>query len=182
MTTTREVFCGVISQEVAPYFFGEMKENKICSVFGHREIEETEELRATTTAEIVKAVDFGCRVFYFGGYGAFDELCYKIVTETAQNNPSLGIKRIYCVAQERYLTKKCRYFRREDYDEIIYLAPSFDWWYTSIYYRNCAMIDESDYIIFYAEERRESGAYKAYEYARKKKEKRVVNLFKKADA
>lgn len=154
-----------------------MEESKICSFFGHRRIEETEELRATTTAEIMKAVDFGCRIFYFGGYGDFDELCYKIVTETAQKKPELGIKRIYCVSQERYLIKKCRYFDREDYDEIVYLSPSFDWWYTSIYYRNCAMIDDSDYVIFYAEERRESGAYKTYKYAQKKKEKRIVNLY-----
>ena len=156
-----------------------MKENKICSFFGHSEIEETEELQATTTAEIEKAVDFGCRVFYFGGYGAFDELCYRIVTEMASKNPSLGIKRIYCVSQERYLTKKCRYFNREDYDEIIYLTPSFTGWYKSIYFRNCAMIDESDCVIIYAMKRQDSGAYKTYEYARKQKEKCVVNLYGK---
>ncbi len=177
----REVFCGVISQGVAPYFW-EMEESKICSFFGHRAVEETDELRATTTAEIMKAVDFGCRVFYFGGYGDFDELCYKIVTEMAQKNPSLGIKRIYCVSQERYLRKKWKYFGEDDYEEIIYLTPSFEGWYKSIYFRNCAMIDGSDYVIFYAENRRESGAYKAYQYARKQKEKRVVNLFEKTDA
>ena len=40
------------------------------------------------------------------------------------------------------------------------------------------MIDKSDFIIFYAENRESSGAYKAYKYARNKKEKYIVNLLK----
>lgn len=41
------------------------------------------------------------------------------------------------------------------------------------------MIDASDYVIFYAEERAESGAYKAYKYAKGKKGKHIVNLYLK---
>ena len=72
-----------------------------------------------------------------------------------------------------------RYFKAEDYDEIIYLTPAFDGWYKSIYFRNCAMIDQSDVVIFFAEEKAESGAYKAYKYAKRKKDKRIINLWKK---
>ena len=175
MVTKREVFYGVISQEVALFF---NMEDKICSFFGHRNIEVTEELYTMTAAEIRKSVDFGCRVFYFGGYGEFDELCYKIVTKMQKETPSLGVKRVYCVSQERYLRKKVRYFTPENYEEIIYLTPSFDYWYKSIYFRNCAMIDKSSYIIFYAEQRENSGAYKAYKYAKTKKDKYIVNLIK----
>ena len=152
-------------------------EEKICSFFGHRTVEITKDLYATTAAEIKKSVELGCRIFYFGGYGDFDELCYKIVTKMKEENPALQIKRIYCVSQERYLYKKVRYFNRENYDEIIYLTPSFNGWYKSIYFRNCAMVDNSDVIIFYAEERENSGAYKTYKYAKKQKGKRMVNLW-----
>ena len=38
----------------------------ICSFFGHRDVELSENLYATTTAEIIKSVDLGCRIFYFG--------------------------------------------------------------------------------------------------------------------
>ena len=41
------------------------------------------------------------------------------------------------------------------------------------------MIDCSQVIIFYAENRKDSGAYKAYRYAISKKEKKVINIFKK---
>lgn len=157
------------------HFFIVMEE-KVCSFFGHREIELTEELYAITLAAIKKSLDFGCRVFYFGGYGEFDELCYKIVTQIKEENTALELKRIYCVPQERHLRKGGR-FRRENYEEVVYLMPAFEGWYKSIYFRNCAMIDKSDFIIFYAEEREDSGAYKAYKYAKKKKGKRLINLF-----
>ena len=149
----------------------------ICSFFGHRDIELSENLYATTTAEIMRSVALGCHVFYFGGYGDFDALCYQIVTKIKAEHPDLAIERVYCVAQERYLRKNVRYFQREDYDDVIYLDPSFDGWYKSIYFRNCAMIDASRYVIFYAEERKNSGAYKAFQYAKRKKEKTVVNLW-----
>ena len=151
---------------------------KICSFFGHREIEITDSLYTTVTAEIFRAVDFGCRIFYFGGYGEFDRLCYRILTKIKEENPTFEIKRIYCVPQERYLRKKVRYFNEEDYEEIVFLQPAFDGWYKSIYFRNCAMIDESDYVIFYCEERESSGAYKAYKYAKKSKGKCILNLYK----
>ena len=152
-------------------------EEKICSFFGHRDIDITDRLHVMVTAEIMRAVELGCHAFYFGGYGAFDDLCHKIVTKIRDENPELKIRRIYCVAQERYLRQSVRYFNREDYDEIIYLMPSFEGWYKSIYFRNCAMIDQSDLIIFYAESREDSGAYKAYKYAKKKRDKQVVNLW-----
>ena len=170
----REVFYGVISQGVAPYFF--MNE-KICSFFGHRDVHITDKLYTAVIAEIAKAVTFGVRTFYFGGYGTFDDLCHKAVTEIKNKKPELKIKRIYCVPQERYLYKSVRYFRREDYDEVIYLTPSFTGWYKSIYFRNCAIIDQSELIIFFAENKKNSGAYKAYLYAKKKKDKQIVNLW-----
>ena len=154
-----------------------MREATICSFFGHRDVEVTEELRAKTGAEIKNVIDLGCRIFYFGGYGDFDALCHEIVTEIQKETPTLGIHRVYCVSQERYLYKNVRYFKRESYEEILYLTPSFEGWYKSIYFRNCAMIDKSHFILFYAEKRENSGAYLAYQYAMRKKEKHIVNLF-----
>ena len=150
---------------------------KICSFFGHREILITDRLYAMTATEIIKAVRLGYNTFYFGGYGAFDNLCHEIVTKIKDENPDFEIRRIYCVSQERYLRKNVRYFKRENYDEIIYLTPSFSGWYKSIYFRNCAIIDQSDLVIFYAENKEGSGAYKAYKYAKKQKNKQIINLW-----
>ena len=100
-----------------------MENEKICSFFAHRDVTVTDQLYATTTAEILKAVDFGCRIFYFGEFGDFDDLCYNIVGVVKNERPDLDIQRIYCVSQERYLYKNVRYFQRENYDDVIYLPP-----------------------------------------------------------
>ena len=152
------------------------KEPKICSFFGHRSLQITEDLQSLLFAEIMKAVDFGCRVFLFGGFGEFDSLCYKIVSSVGLDNPKLCIKRIFCVPQERNL-KKPTYLLKREYEDVIFIPPSFSGWYKSIYFRNCAMIDKSDYVIFYAERRESSGAYKAYKYAKAKKNKILINIF-----
>ena len=171
VTTTREVFCGVISQGVAPYFF-----MKICSFFGHRTIENDGALYSKLYDSIMKAIELGCRIFYFGGFGEFDSLCYEIVSKIKNEANEFEITRTFCVPQERDLRRKSRLFNPESYENVIYLSPSFDGWYKSIYFRNCAMIDKSDVVIFYAENRENSGAYKAYKYA-KGKDKTLFNLY-----
>ena len=154
-----------------------MKDCKICSFFGHRKMEITDQLYESAYSEIVKSIQLGCRTFYFGGYSDFDDLCYSIVTSIKQKETQLNIERVYCVAQERYLYKKAGCFNREDYDKVVYLIPSFNGWYKSIYFRNCAMIDDSDVVIFCVENRENSGAYKAFKYAKKKKDKVIVNIW-----
>ena len=151
-----------------------MENNKICSFFGHRDVEINQELFERVQAEVIKAIHSGYNTFYFGGYGDFDALCYNTVTKLVGQFPS--IVRVYCVTQEKDLRKKSRYFNAEDYDKIIFLQPAFDGWYKSIYYRNCAMIDASDLVIFFVQEHQNSGAYKAYKYA-KKKSKQIINLY-----
>ena len=128
-----------------------MEEWKACSFFGHRTINATDDLYATTAAEIEKSVALGCRIFYFGGYSEFDELCLQIVTKIKETRPDLGLQRIFCVPMEKDLRRKDSYYYQNCYDKVEYLIPKFDGWYRSIYFRNCAMIDASDWVIFYAE-------------------------------
>ena len=152
-------------------------ETKICSFFGHSEIEKTPELISATTNAINKAIEFGCRTFYFGGFGEFDELCYQIVSQIQAENPKLNLERIYCTTQERLVKKIQRNPNYKTYEQIIYLTPSFDGWYKSIYFRNCAMIDNSCYVIFFVQRQENSGAFKALKYATKRKDLTIVNVY-----
>jgi hypothetical protein len=156
-----------------------MENNKICSFFGHRTINITDELYAITKAEIEKSIALGCRIFYFGGYGEFDNLCHQIVTKIKDERAELHLQRIFCVPTEKDLRRASRWLKDTACDKIEYLIPKFNGWYRSIYFRNCAMIDNSEVIIFYAENRESSGAYKAYCYAKMKKGKIIVNLLQK---
>lgn len=149
---------------------------KTCSCFGHSDVEITDDLRARTRKEIDRAVDDGVRIFLFGGRSDFDDLCYDLVTEKKNANPGLDIKRVFCFALDDQLRKPPRWFIKKEYEALECPAKDFDYWYTAIYYRNLAMIDRSDLILFFVERRENSGAYKTYQYA-VKKHKCFVNLF-----
>ena len=153
--------------------------DKICSFFGHRQITNEEDLRKRVSFLVEKLiVEKGYDIFLFGGFGDFDELCHNIVSHLKEKYPK--IKRIYCMHDEKYLLERKRpdYLRTVDYEEFVYFPLSFDYWYKRIYYRNCEMIERSDYTIFYAENRKGSGAYKALEYAKRHK-KEYINMFYK---
>ena len=150
----------------------------ICSCFGHRKIDGDAQLRVLVTEELQRAIDFGCRIFYCGAFGDFDKLCYEVICEMQQRYPQYQIKKVYCAPLESELRKPKR-LPKEQYDDYVYLTPKLFGWYRSIFFRNVAMIDASSYVIFYAEDREGSGANKAYQYAFRQKDKKVVNLFGK---
>lgn len=142
-------------------------QNKICSFFGHSSISKEENIEIltrkieTTLINLIEKQDYS--IFYFGGFGEFDNLCYKIVTILKQKYPF--IKRIYCLEDEKYLNKLKFNLDYNEYEDYIYLPLNFDWWYTRIFYRNCSIVDTSDLIIFYIRNTKNSGAYKTYKYA-----------------
>lgn len=151
---------------------------KTCSVFGHSTIEITKELEGKLFETIEDLIKQGCECFYFGGFGMFDELCHKVVSKLKETYNH--IKRIFCLSDPRHLriNKRPKWLSRDDYEEFVYLDLEFDWWYTRIYYRNCVMIDKSDIILFFVEKRENSGAYKAFKYAKRIK-KEIINLYDK---
>lgn len=149
---------------------------KTCSVFGHSYVEITNDLTERTRVEIDRAINDGVRIFLFGGRSDFDDLCYDIVTEKRNAEPQLNIKRVFCFALDKQLRKPPRWFVRKEYEALECPTKDFDYWYTAIYYRNLAMIDRSDLVLFWVEKRENSGAYKTYRYA-VKRHKHFVNLF-----
>ncbi len=171
----REVHAAVSLSQGGGIFFMAAVE-KTCSCFGHFNVEITDDLIARTSKEIDRAIEDGVRIFLFGGRSGFDDLCYDLVTEKKNANPQLHIRRVFCFALDRQLRKPPGWFIQKEYEALECPAKAFDYWYTSIYYRNLAMIDRSDLILFWVEERKNSGAYKTYRYA-VKKHKRIVNLF-----
>lgn len=148
---------------------------KICAVFGHSSIKITRELEEKIFIVIEQLINQGCESFYFGGFGIFDELCHKVVSQLKATYTH--IKRIFCLSDPRHLrtSKRPLWLKSENYEDFVYLNLDFDWWYRRIYFRNCAMIDKSDIVLFYVEKRENSGAYKTFKYAMKRK-KKIINL------
>lgn len=163
------------SRKGAASFFMSTVE-KTCSCFGHSDVDITDDLIARTRIEIGKAIEDSVRIFLFGGRSDFDDLCYDLVTEKKNANPQLNIKRVFCFALDKQLRKPPYWFAKKDYEALECPTKDFSGWYKSIYYRNAAMIDQSDLILFWVEPRENSCVYKTYKYA-VKKHKRIVNLF-----
>ena len=72
----------------------DMDKEKTCCFFGHRKIDETEELK-NNLYEIIENLIVNEKVdtFLFGSKSQFDDLCHKIVTDLKEKYPH--IKRIY---------------------------------------------------------------------------------------
>lgn len=178
---------------------------KICSFFAHRKIVITEELK-----EKVKRVSEDLIVnhngltFLFGSRSDFDYLCHLVVTELKEKYPN--IKRLSYTCRSETCTLESErahweevysYFRKEKVtllgvEEEIEHKTKYTSSRVSYVERNQAMINDSDYCIFYYDEnyqpemrkrsKRCIGCYKpksgtalAYTYAKQKK-KQIINI------
>lgn len=143
-----------------------------CSFFGHREINITKKEIENLKNEIEKLIFCNkVEIFLFGGFGDFDSLCYKIVSNFKKKYSK--IKLIYCLEKEDLLDEKKRrnhkYIFNNNYDDFIFLPQKFQSWYRCIYFRNIEMINQSNFCIFYIINKNNSEAYKVYKYAKRKK-------------
>lgn len=149
---------------------------KSCSFFGHSKIELSEELKIDLEKLIKRLVlEEKVRFFYFGGFGEFDDLCYEIVSKLKEKYND--IKRVFVLHDIRHkrADKRPKWISEQRYEDIIYFELKFNYWYTKIYYRNCAIIENSDYVVFYVNNFLNSGAGKAFSYAKKIK-KAIFNI------
>lgn len=155
----------------------------ICSFFGHKKIDITNELKEnlyTTlkTLIIKESVD----TFLFGSKSEFDDLCYQIVSDLKTEFPY--IKRIYVRSAFPHIDNDYLGYLLEHYEETYFPDHILKAGKASYVKRNYEMIDKSQFCIIYFNEnyvphsRKKSGTKIAYEYANKKK-KEIINVFKK---
>ena len=166
-----------------------MEKVKMCSFFGHRDTESTPELKTRLEGAIVKLiVERGVQYFLFGSASKFDELCLQIVTDLKKQYPE--IVRVYVRAKERYLTEERKKSLLEIYDDTIMPPDVENAGRASYVKRNQAMINASEYCIFYynldchAKHQTKSGTRIAFELADQKRKKgkdiQIINLYEDA--
>ncbi len=166
------------------------KENTCC-FFGHRKIEDTEDLR-TKICETVERliVDENIDTFLFGSKSQFDSLCHELVTKCKEKHPH--IKRVFVRAEYPFIDENYRAFLLEDYEDTYFPEHIINAGKASYVERNCEMIDKSSICVVYynpdyAPVRRrtsrkdltdyqtKSGTKIAYDYAIRKN-KKIINL------
>lgn len=145
---------------------------KYCCFFGHKFIN-----KKNLDMLVQKQVEFlilndTVNSFLFGGYGDFDSLCFDVVRKLQTVYPH--IKTTYVQAYYNPNDKEYADYLRQRYGEILYPEIENKPKKFAIVYRNQAMIDMSDFCIFYVD-CDWGGAYSTLQYAKRKK-KNIINL------
>ena len=170
----------------------DIDKEKTCCFFGHRKLDETEELK-NKLSEIIENLIVNEKVdtFFFGSKSQFDNLCHKIVTELKEKYPH--IKRIYVRSAFQHIPDWYEDSLLQHYEDTYFPEHMENAGRASYVERNQEMINKSDFCIVYYDEnyappkrknsRRDltdyqprSGTKIAYDYAVKKK-KIIINCF-----
>lgn len=176
-----------------------MEKHKTCTFIGHRKIDITEELKRSLLQIIEKLITEHHVVnFLFGSRSEFDRLCHLIVTQLKEKYPFL--KRIAYTCKSETCTLESQRAKWEKIyssvlnKEINLLGVEEEYEHKNKYTagkasyieRNQAMINNSDFCIFYYDEnyqleklfnKSKSGTALSFAYAKQKK-KNIINLFK----
>ena len=167
------------------------KKEHTCCFFGHRKINETEELKnnlykVIENLIVIEKVD----TFLFGSKSQFDRLCLKTVTELKEKHPH--IKRVYVRSAFQHIPDWYEESLLKLYENTYYPEQIENSGRASYVERNQEMINKSKFCVVYYDEnylpprrknsRRDLFAYQpksgtaiAYDYAVKKK-KEIINL------
>jgi uncharacterized phage-like protein YoqJ len=115
-----------------------------------------------------------CNEFFLGEYGGFDSFAYRCAKKFKQCYSNSKLVFITPYISSEYQSKYIKEYGKDRFDLVIYpelekIPPKF-----AILYRNRWMIDQADIVISYIS-RQYGGAYKMYEYARRKN-KELYNI------
>ena len=150
-----------------------------CCFFGHRKINETEELKSKLIEIIEKLIVYEkVDKFLFGSKSRFNRLCFELVTEIKEKYPH--IKRVYVRAEYPYIDDTYKAYLLENYEYTYYPEKIIGAGKAVYVERNCEMINKSKFCVVYYDKqnvptRRKSGTKIALDYA-KKQGKLIINL------
>lgn len=161
-----------------------------CCFIGHRKIRKTPELSEELQNTINRLIDNGVTVFLFGDHSEFDTLCYEAVTELKQMYPH--ICRIHYRTAYQEIDESVKQYFIAGYEDSICPKGVASSGKAAYIERNQAMIRDSDFCVFYFDEKYQparrkqykkaltdyqtkSGTALAYKYA-EKSGKKIINL------
>ena len=147
--------------------------------FGHRTINETEELKSKLKEIIEKLITKeNVDTFLFGSKSRFNSLCLEIVTEIKEKYPH--IKRVYVRAEYPYISEDYKNYLLKSYEDTYYPEHINGSGRAAYVERNYEMINKSHFCVVYYDEpnsptTRKSGTKTALDYAVKHGRK-ILNL------
>ncbi|MBE6578752.1 MAG: DUF1273 domain-containing protein [Ruminococcaceae bacterium] len=148
------------------------KRSTTACFFGHRTIDETEDLKRSLTAAIENLITAeGVDTFLFGSKSRFDSLCLELVTAFKEKYPHL--KRVYVRAEYPEIAETYKAYLLRSYEDTYYPEKLRNAGRAAYVERNRELIDRSRFcIVYYSETHspttRKSGTKLALDYAVKK--------------
>ena len=117
-----------------------------CCFFGHRTIDETEQLKSKLN-EIIENLIMNDKVdtFLFGSKSRFDDLCHELVTKLKEKHPH--IKRIYVRAEYPCISDHYKNYLLESYEDTYYPEHILGSGKAAYVERNYEMINKSHFCI-----------------------------------
>ncbi len=149
-----------------------------CCFFGHRTINETEELKAKLYKTIESLiVNENVDTFLFGSKSRFNDLCLEIVSQIKEKYPY--IKRVYVRAEFPIISDSYKDYLLESYEDTYYPEKIIGSGRAAYVERNFEMINQSRFCIVYYNESyapitRKSGTKIALDYANKHKKEILI--------
>ena len=145
----------------------------IITFCGHSQFTRTAEYEQKILAFLEEKVGDKPADFYLGGYGSFDAFAYDCCKKYKATHPDASLIFITPYMTVEYQKNHLDY-QKKRYDDIIYpeiedKPPRF-----AITYRNRWMVEQADYVIC-GINHYWGGAYKTYQYAKRKK-KYIYNV------
>ena len=115
-----------------------------CCFFGHRTINETEQLK-NKLYEIIEMLIIYENVdtFLFGSKSRFNDLCYELVSAVKEKHSH--IKRIYVRAEYPYINNDYKNYLLKSYEDTYYPEKILNSGRAVYVERNCEMIDKSQF-------------------------------------
>ena len=153
--------------------------SKTACFIGHREINETEELKVKILDIIENLIiNENTDTFLFGSKSRFDSLCLELLTEIKEKYPH--VKRVYVRAEYPDINDDYKDYLLKYYDDTYYPEKIIGAGSAVYVERNFEMINKSDFCVFYYDEQnapttRKSGTKTALDYA-VKKQKSIIML------
>ena len=140
---------------------------------GHSRFSKKEEYEQKILNFLEEKVGNGFADFYLGGYGEFDNFAYECCKKYKETHRNVSLIFITPYITVEYQKNHLQYGKMV-YDEIIYPEIEDKPLRFAISYRNQWMVEKADYVIC-GIDREWGGAYKTYQYA-KRKNKYIYNI------
>ena len=161
---------------------------KSCSFFGHRDTEQTEELKQKVRETVERLiVEEGVDAFLFGSRSKFDELCHIVVAELKEKYPHIQRIAYLCKHESGCLVGEGAKMKQQikqltgrdvyvpEYEDIKKSDRVNSAGRAAYVERNQWMIDDSDFCLFYLKNsNKKRGTQIAYIYAEGRKEVKVL--------